>query len=77
MQKTTAAPVFVKIHNYKEVLDILDILKHKITESQEVLNRVHELKTQEDNALEDCSRDLDEVSRKLSYMNQTLFEPEV
>ena len=71
------APVFVKIHNYKEVLDIMDVLKHKLSESQELLSKLHDLKTEEDAALEASAKDLDDVGRKLSYMDKTLFKPEL
>jgi hypothetical protein len=76
MQKESA-PVFVKIHNYREVLDLVDVLKHKISESKETLNRLHEIKAEEDTELDETSKDLDDVNRKLAYLDKTLFEPEL
>jgi len=67
----------VKIHNYKEVLDLVDILKHKIEETKQTLGRIHSIKGEEDAELEACAKDIDEVSRKLAYVDKTLFEPEL
>lgn len=76
MAKETA-PVFVKIHNYKEVLDLIDILKHKVDETKNTLTRIHDIKAEEDAEIEECAKDIEEVSRKLAYVDKTLFEPEL
>jgi hypothetical protein len=72
-----SAPVFVKIHNYKEVLDLMDVLKHKVGEAKETLGRLHEIKSEEDTELEECAKDIDDVNRKLIYLDKTLFQPEI
>ena len=41
------APVFVKIEDYKEVLDILDHIKDRLEEAKRILGDINELKIDE------------------------------
>ncbi len=69
------APVFVKIDTYKEVLDIIDIIKSKLENSREVLNEINDLKTQEDEEMIEWKETLDNMSEKIHFIDKTLFEP--
>ena len=41
-------PVFVKIEEYKEILDIIDVIRNKIDKAKGTLSKISELKDQED-----------------------------
>jgi len=70
------APVFVKIENYKDILDVLDLIKDKLADAKRTLADINELKNDEDSELELWGSTLSEMERKLDDINRTLFEPE-
>ena len=39
-------PVFVKIEEYKDVLDVLELIKNKIIQAKDVLGKINELKNE-------------------------------
>jgi len=68
--------IFVKIEDYKDVLDAVNLLKGKLNQAKELLEEIHHLKSEEDAELEQWSNNLAEVERKIEFVDQTLFEPE-
>jgi len=70
------APVFVKIEDYKDILDVLDLIKDKLADAKRTLADINELKNDEDSELELWSSTLSEMERKLEDIDRTLFEPE-
>ena len=74
--KTGEAPVFVKIDGYKDVLDVLDLIKDRLSEAKRTLADINELKNDEDSELELWSSTLNEIEKKLEDIDRTLFEPE-
>ncbi len=69
------APVFVRIEEYKDVLDIMNMIKNKIDEAKETLGKINELKNEEDAELELWHTGLEEVERKVAFVDKVLFEP--
>jgi len=70
------APVFVKIDEYKDVLDITGMIRNKLDEAKRTLGKVNELKNQEDSELGSWSNALNEIERKIDFIDKALFEPE-
>ena len=70
------APVFVKIETYKDVIDVLELIKDRIEEAKRTLADINELKNDEDAELELWSSTLDEIEKKMESIDRTLFEPE-
>ena len=70
------APVFIKIENYKDVLDVLELIKDRLGEAKRTLADINELKNDEDAELESWSSTLSEIERKMEAIDRTLFEPE-
>ena len=70
------SPVFVKIDEYKDILDVIALLKSKISEAKSILGKINEIKNAEDKEIETWANELDEVERKLYYIDRTLLEPE-
>ena len=60
-------PVFVKIEDYKDVLDILGMLKAKIEEAKKTLANVGELKDKEDSELAEWKAEIGDVEKKVDY----------
>jgi hypothetical protein len=67
--------VFVKMDEYNDLLDIIALINKKIKEGREILEKIYELKNQEDYELESWKNSLNDVERKLKYIDQVLFEP--
>jgi len=69
-------PIYVRIEEYKDVLDVINMIKHKVNEAKETLGKINQLKNDEDAELERWQMDLEEVERKISHIDKALFEPE-
>ena len=70
------APVFVKVDEYKDVLDILDLVKNKIRSAKDTLREINELKNQEDSEIAMWANEIADIERKVEFIDQTLLEPE-
>ena len=68
-------PVFVKIDDYKDVLEALNLLNKRLEKAREIMARINDLKNEEDAELDAWDRELQEVEKKLDFMNRTLVEP--
>lgn len=71
-----AMPVFIKIEDYKDVIDVMELIKHKVDEANSILEKIKELKAQEEAELEEWKTNLQEVEKKIEYIDGTLFEPD-
>jgi len=72
---SSGMPVFVKIDEYRDVLEVLDLLNKRLEKAREVMARINDLKNEEDSELEIWERELAEIEKKLDFMNRTLVEP--
>ncbi|MGV8141642.1 MAG: hypothetical protein ACP5NW_04345 [Candidatus Woesearchaeota archaeon] len=69
-------PVFVKINDYKDVLNIVDVMKQKLKETTQTLDKIKQLKSEEDKELLEWERNISEVSRRLAFIDSAFFENE-
>ncbi len=69
-------PVFVKVEDYQEVLNLVRLARKKLDEAKETLNKVNELKNEEDHQLEQWHNNLNEVEKKIDFVEHSLNEPE-
>ena len=69
-----AMPVFVKIEDCTDIIDILNIMKEKIRRAHVLLDRINDLKTQEDTALISWKKDLEIVEDRVRLIDKKLFE---
>ena len=75
-EQGTGAPVFVKVDEYKEILDVLDIIKEKIKEVHDVLGNLNSLRHEEDAELEIWNNTVNEIEKKIDSIDKTMFAPE-
>jgi hypothetical protein len=68
--------VFVKIDEYKDILDIIALINEKVRDARVILAKINDLKNQEDTELNAWKNSIDDVERKMKYIDQTLFEPQ-
>ena len=69
-------PVFVKIDEYDNVLELVRAVRKRIDEAKETLGRIHDLKNEEDHQLEMWQNSLAEVEKKVEFIDQAFNEPE-
>ncbi len=76
MENPSQMPVFIKIEEYKKVLDILRVLRSKVNEANKTIARIDELKNNEDTELENWKASLKEIEDKIAAIDESLFGPE-
>ena len=76
MKEYKEASVFVKIEEYKDILDILELIKDMLEEAKRTLANINEIKNDEDSELEMWGSALSEIERKVESIDRALFEPE-
>jgi predicted nucleic acid-binding Zn-ribbon protein len=69
------AQVFVKIDEYKDVLRTIGLMKSKLNDAKDTLQKIKELKGQEDTELENWDNKLVEIENKIEGIDNVLFEP--
>ncbi len=67
-------PVFVNVSSYKNVLNDLVLVRSKIKESENSLKRLSEIKNSKDKYFEQFRSKLEDLQRKSSYVDKSLFE---
>ena len=71
------APVFVKIDDYKDIADIINLTRSKIKQAKYLIDKIKELKSKEDAEISRWDSELSEVENKVAAIDKTLFEPRV
>mgnify|MGYP006289295551 CR=1 FL=1 len=73
MMDDELAPVFVKIDEYKEVLDLIDVIKGKLDEAKGKLDEINKLKDEEHRELEAWSANVADIEKKVERIDRTVF----
>ncbi len=69
-------PVYVKIEQYKDVIDVVNLLKKKINEAKRTLDEINELKNKEDHELSTWHAELDDIEKRIELIDRILEEPQ-
>jgi len=69
-------PVFVKVDQYNEVLELVSTIRKKLEEAKETLLKVNDLKNEEDHQLELWQSTLAEIEKKVDFIDHSFNEPE-
>ena len=69
------APVFVKIDEYKDIVDIMVLMREKLRQAKFLLDKIAELKAQEDAELATWAKELEDVEARVSAVDKSLSEP--
>ncbi len=69
-------PVFVKVDEYEDVLNIIKLVRRKMEEAKETISKINELKNEEDHHLEMWQNTLAEIEKKIDFIDHSLSEPE-
>jgi len=76
MQQRSGMPVFVKVDEYKEILDVLDMIKSKVGEIKETLGSINAMRNEEDGELAMWNNTISEIEKKIENLDKIMFEPE-
>lgn len=68
--------VFVRIHEYRQVLDIVDNLKKQLVEVRSTLQEINDLRAEEEEDLKKWQEKIGEIEKRVLVVDQTLFEPD-
>ncbi|MGB9748446.1 MAG: hypothetical protein ACP5OZ_00120 [Candidatus Woesearchaeota archaeon] len=68
-------PIYKKVENYKEVLDIIELLKHKIEELKELVLTFEELKTRESEIISELKSGTREINQRIEKIDSELLTP--
>jgi hypothetical protein len=67
-------PLYVPVEDYKAVLDGTEHVRNNLKEATDVLGRLNELKNEEDREFEKWRGELEDIQRKLTYVDKIIFE---
>lgn len=76
MREQKGMPVFVKVDEYREILDVLDMIKGKIKEIRETLGGINSLRNDEDSELAMWNSTINDIEKKVESIDRIMFEPE-
>jgi hypothetical protein len=68
--------IFVKLNEYKDILELMNVLKEKLDQARGTIDKIKGLKTEEETELELWQNSINEIAHKVEYIDKTLFEPD-
>jgi len=66
----------VKVDEYKDILELVGTIKAKLEDAKETLNKINEMKNDEDSELDLWHTEIEEIEKKVEHVDKVLFEPE-
>ena len=66
-------PIFVSVQDYQAILNGVTAMKSKLSASEESFRKLHEIKTAQEKQLEGWRTSLEDVQKKLTYVDEVLF----
>lgn len=69
-------PVFVKVDEYKEILDVLDMIKNKVGEIKDTLGSINAMRNEEDAEIAMWNNTISEIEKKIENLDKIMFEPD-
>ena len=75
-EQRSGMPVFVKVDEYKEILDVLEMIKSKIKEIRATLGDINALRNEEDAELAMWNNVVNDIDKKIEGIDKLIFEPE-
>ena len=71
------APVFVKIEDYKDIVDLIALVKDRLKQAKFLLGKIKEIKDQEDAEITTWINEIEDVDQRINDVDRALFEPEL
>ena len=77
MMEEKSASLFIKVENYREVIELMRTIKRKVEEAKSLLEKIYAVKGEEDAKIEEWDDLLKDIEKKTSFVDESLFEPRV
>tara|TARA_B100002003_G_C13582343_1_gene301945 strand:- start:72 stop:305 length:234 start_codon:yes stop_codon:yes gene_type:complete len=74
MAEEKETPLFIKVENYKEVIDLMRSIKRTVGEAKATLEKIYTIKSEEDVKIEEWDDLLRDLEKKTSFIDETLLE---
>ncbi len=71
---TQGGSIFLNVDDYKHIMDSAEGVKAKISDAEDILRKLHQLKEQKNEELRKWQMTVADMQRKLAYVDKTLFE---
>lgn len=72
--RETDKPLFIKIEDYRDSIANIELLRSKIKETEEYLEKLNDIKLAEEEELKKCRKNIDMIKQKLISVDKKLFE---
>src|SRR3989344_6147501 len=66
--------LFVKIDKYQESMRTLNLIKESLMNTEHILNKLHQIKEQEDNEIMQWHEQIKRIKQKIVFIDMNLFE---
>ena len=70
------APAFVKVDEYKDILDTLDMVRDKVREIKDTLGQIESLRKEEEGELSMWHNVIADIEKKVENIDKIMYEPE-
>ncbi len=70
------APVFVRIEDYRQMLDVVEMIKKNLSQAKQMLGDLNQLKEQEASEIQSWGEELDRIESKINDMDKLMFQPD-
>jgi hypothetical protein len=71
--RSSKGPLFVSVQDYQAILDGVNSIRSKLSATEDSFRKLHEVKASQDKGLEDWRASLEDIQRKLTYVDEVLF----
>lgn len=69
--------VYVKLEEYKDIMEIITLIKSRIKQARYILEKISELKKKEDAEIETWTSEINNVEERVETIDKTITEPEI
>lgn len=73
-EKAVQGPIFVKSRDYQDILGKITNIKESVQHTEDIFTRMNEIKNEKDKIFSQWKESLEDVQRKLIYMEKVLYE---
>lgn len=69
------APIFIKIDQYREVVELMGVIRNKINEVKVNLNKIQEIKAQQESELAMWNSKIHDIEEKIKAIDNVILAP--
>lgn len=66
-------PIFIKLEEYKDIKDVLSLIKGKVNEAKKVLSEIDNLKKQEEQEIMQWHTEIDDIEQRIHMVDSILL----